>query len=495
VTLSYEELWQRVLQVRRALQAAGLERRDIILAQLPNWYEFVVLAVAAESAGVIFSFCPVQWGLRETTRALGLIRPALWFTTSRPRPGEDRSALIAAASNAWPSAASKVVLIRSPSTPGTTAYEDWCRADAATGGSGDMVGGSGLDPLEVAVTSGSTGDPKGVVHIHDSALAAIQSTIRRQEIDSVDVIHVAVPVGHTFGYFYGIRCALQATATLLLQEKWDALRMADLVAQHRATVSMGPSAFALDLLNLNARALVQFECLKLFTLAGDSVPGPVARRILEQLPFRLSRALGMTEFGHTVATDSRTPVDRVVDSLGTPQPEIDIRIANDAGQPLKQGNEGRILVRGPFLFAGYLTPEGVNENVLDESGFFDTGDLGYIDRDGCLHLTGRVSTVIRRGAETIPVAALEDLITQHPRVLHAVVVGLPEPRLGEIPVACVQTRDGRPVELAEVVAMFERAGITKKFWPADVKLFTDWPLGATGKIDRRLIVARLTGNR
>jgi non-ribosomal peptide synthetase component E (peptide arylation enzyme) len=491
ITLSYGELWRQVVECRAALRAGGVGRGDVILVQLPNWPEFVVVALAAESAGIIFSFCPIQWGLRETTRALNLIRPTLWVTTARPRPGDDRAALIAAVRAALLAARPQVILVRSPTLADNRAYEDWCRAAPSAWRDEDNDGGAGLMPLEVAVTSGSTGDPKGVVHVHDSALAAVQSTINRQGIGAADVIHLAVPVGHTFGYFYGVRCALQAGATLLLQEKWDAERMAELVARHRATVSLGPSAFALDLINLDAHARAALASLRLFTLAGDSVPAPVARRIMEQLPFRVSRALGMTEFGHAVATDAVTPRERIAESLGTAQPEMELRVVDDARRPLPAGTEGRIVVRGPFLFAGYLMLDGVNENVLDAEGFFDTGDLGYVEGEGYLHHAGRVAAVIRRGAETIPVSVLEDTLAAHPDVVHAVVVGMPDARLGEVPVACVQTHDGKPLRLTDIHALFARAGITKKFWPAELRLFDDWPLGPTGKIDRRLIIARL----
>src|ERR1700747_1785013 len=98
--VSYGGLWQRALQQAAAMRRAGLERGDIILVQLPNWHEFVTLAVAAETAGIVFAFCPVQWDLRETQRALRLTRPRLWYTTQHPRHDEDRAPLIAEVSAA-----------------------------------------------------------------------------------------------------------------------------------------------------------------------------------------------------------------------------------------------------------------------------------------------------------------------------------------------------------------------------------------------------------
>ena len=147
------------------------------------------------------------------------------------------------------------------------------------------------------------------------------------------------------------------------------------------------------------------------------------------------------------------------------------------------------MTSGPFLFAGYLSENALNQDVLDEGGFFDTGDLGSIDAAGFLRITGRVKHVIRRGAETIPAALLEDVVASHPDVVHAIVVGVPDQRLGEIPVACVQLRPDRQLALSDINRLLERERITRRFWPSELRIFKEWPIGATGKIDRRAIIA------
>lgn len=484
---TYDDLWREARRYAAAMTTAGLGPRDIALVQLPNWREFAALSVACELTRVVFAFCPIQWGLRETSTALALIRPRAWFTTTRPRAADDRSELIRAA---WGSTDSKpqLVLLRSDGLDCGRKAADWLAMATTVPADDQRDGGRGQDPLEIAVTSGSTGEPKGVLHVHDSALATVGSTIERQGIASTDVIHLAIPVGHTFGYFYGVRCALQARGTLVLQERWDAEDMLALARAHGVSVSLGPSAFLLDLLALPPAKLAALGGLRLFTHSGDSLPAPTARRAQDTLPFRISRALGMTEFGHTTSTDARTSTERAIDSLGTAQPEMEIAIADTDGKRLPANTEGRILVRGPFVFAGYLTRERLNEDVLDADGFFDTADLGFLDEAGCLHITGRVKNVIRRGAETIPVSFLEDVIAALPQVAHAVVVGMPDPRFGEAPVACVQLRASASLAYAELAAEFEARGVTKKFWPVRMELIDAWPIGPTGKIDRRMII-------
>jgi len=488
----YHDLWLRSLHLAEALRLSNVEPGDIVLVQLPNWREFVTLAVAAEAAGVVLAFCPIHWGSRETAGALALLRPRIWFTTTG---GEgNRTALFRRALESGV----LTVLVQSRETPaGAVRLEEWLApvrrpaADAAVGG------GAGLEPLEIAVTSGSAGEPKSVVHVHDTALAAVESTIRRQRIVATDVVHVAVPVCHTFGYFYGVRCALQAGASMVLQERWGARSMVQLTRAHGVTVSLGPSAFVLELLRGAVTYRQPLSRLRLFTHAGDSLPAPAMRRAIQELPFRISRAYGMTEFGHVTATDEETPLERCIDSVGSPQPEIEIRIADRLGVPLGPGSEGRILARGPFLFAGYLTQDLVDEDVFDHEGFFDTGDLGCLDEDGCLHITGRAGDVIRRGAETVPATLLEDLIATLPAVQHVVVVGVPDSRfgLGEIPIACVQLSSGSDLTLPEIEVLLTRHGVTRRFWPIGLRILDEWPLGPTGKIDRRAVLARVAQER
>ncbi|MDP6572292.1 MAG: AMP-binding protein [Rhodospirillales bacterium] len=486
-SLTYGELWEAALDGARALRGAGLRPGEIVLTQLPNWREYVIVLLASEVSGAVFSFCPIKWGARECARALDLLRPRLWVTCAEFL-GEGRIEIINAALEA---AAEPVepVLVRG----GAREYRAWSEvvdaAPAITEEEATANAGTGLYPLEIAVTSGTTGYPKGVVHAHDTALDTVQSTIDRQDITGDDVIHLALPVGHTFGYFYGVRCALQAGGTVLLQERWEPGRMAELARAHGVTVSLGTAAFIIDLLGAGADVRRALDDMWLFTQSGDALPGPVVERANKELPFRISRALGMTEFGHVTSTDAASPVERIFDSAGSAQAEIEIHIADEKGERLPPGREGRILVRGPAVCAGYLRPDGTIDDVVDDDGFFDTGDLGRLDEEGYLRITGRLKNLLRRGAETLPVADLEDVLSSHPNVVHSVIVGLPDARLGDLPIACVELRPGASLTMDDVREWFGGQGITRKFWPTDIHLVSDWPTGPTGKSDRRLLLA------
>ena len=203
----------------------------------------------------------------------------------------------------------------------------------------------------------------------------------------------------------------------------------------------------------------------------------------------------MTEFGHITSTDAQTPRERLIDSTGTPQQEIDVIIVDDNGHSLPPNEKGRILVKGPAVCAGYLLEDGTIMDVVDDSGFFDTGDLGLLDNENNLQVTGRSKNVLRRGAETVPIADLEKVLSSHPDVVHAVIVGLPDERLGELPLACIQLREDAELTIDDVQGLFSDQGITRKFWPVDIYVVMQCPTGPTGKIDNPFLIASYLENQ
>lgn len=479
--LTYSELWQEAVRCSSALNHANLQKGNIVLIQLPNWREFCSIMIACELANIIFAFCPITWGFRECSRAIKLLKPSIWITTDNDLK-EDRKELLESCRSEGHYDL-EVLLLRSSSS-GFKSWEDLVKkAPLLDNMKATRDSGVGLDPLEIAVTSGTTGDPKGVVHSHDTALLAVQSTINRQGISSNDVIHLALPVGHTFGYFYGVRCAFQASCTLVMQEKWDVNRMAKIVQETGGTIALGTAAFIIDIINAEKAVKNDLKSIWLFTQSGDNLTNPVIERAIKTLPFRVSRALGMTEFGHITSTDANTSDQKLISSTGSPQKEMEILIADNNGDPVLFDKPGRILVRGPSICAGYLQKSGEIIDVVDELGFFDTGDIGCLDAENFLRVTGRGKNVLRRGAETIPLTDLEEVLCSHPDIGHAVVVGIPDDRLGELPLACIQMRGSTKINISEIQLWFQKQGITRKFWPKDIHIVDCWPKGPTGKID------------
>lgn len=472
---TYAELAAATLRLASAYRSMGVGRGDVVIVQTYGDRRFVPAFLAAERLGAVVS--PLLPAIKGAAfRAIArLATPSLVVTTN------DRSTLYGLGATA--------VVTVSPSGGGA-AIDDLLDDRKPGGALPDPPGPREL--AELAFTSGTTDLPKGVLHTHATATAGILSTVSRQGIGPSDVVHVALPVGHNFGYFYGVRLGLHAGAHVVLQQRWNPDMMLDLCGRHGVTVSSGPPAFLVDLLACRSGWRGRLDSLRLFTCAGAKLEVDVAEAVVRNVPGRMSKAFGMTEVGHVCSTSPDAPPGKLLSTEGEPHPEIEMRVLGPAGTPLGRGEEGEIAFRGPFVMTGYHDDRFAE--AIDPAGFFRTGDLGYADADGYLVVTGRVKNMVIRGGENIPAERVERALVRHDLIEDAVVVGVPDRRLGERPVACVQAVSGFVPQVADLAAHLNHSGVPAIHWPEAVVMVDAIPRGATGKV-RRVDLRRWAADR
>ena len=459
---TYGELVHATESLAMHYRERGVEPGSVVVVQLAPTAGFVPAFLAAERLGAIVS--PVLPSLRGPSFGKLLERAAPSLVVTGNRLDRDEGA-----------SAGEVLIV---GDPGDDAFGQATRG--VPGASRLLPAAPGLDSIcELAFTSGTTGDPKGVLHTHGTATAGILSTAQRQRYTTDDVVHVSLPVAHNFGYFYGARIALHAGAMLVLQRRWSADEMLQLSERHGVTVSSGPPAYLYDLLEMAGSWRGRLDSLRLFTCAGAKLDADLAEAAVAELPGRLSRAFGMTELGHVCSTTAASPPEKVVNTEGAPHREIQMRITGADGERLAPGSEGMISFRGPFLMAGYHG--GSQEDAIDEEGFFATGDLGYADEQGYVVVTGRLKNLVIRGGENIPAETVERAIASHPGIDEAVVVAAPDARLGERPVACIS---GLAIDLADLSEFLDGAGVPAIHRPEAVLVLGQIPRTETGKVRR-----------
>ncbi len=483
-SLNYGELLTAADRMAANLLALGLRRGDVVSAQLPNWSEFVVLLLAVERFGAVLNPITTILREREVGEILRLGRSRCLVVPSAFR-GFGHAEMAVGLRERLPTL-EHIVVARGPATDGALSWEALERDPGAgpeIGRALDLLGPSANDVTELAFTSGTTGMPKGVMHTHNTAHCTVGSTLRRQQLGASDVIHVALPVGHNAGYFYGVRLALQSGATLVLQESWDPLEASRLIEFHGVTFTMGATTHLLDLLECAKRGERDLRSLRVYMCGGASIPPAVAERAVRELPGRFCPVFGMTEHGHSTGTDEATPLEKMLTTDGSFQPEMEARLVDDRGEVLPSGSEGRLQLRGPFNFVGYVQGRAFTAPFFD-GDFFDTGDIGVIDADGYLRITGRAKDLIIRGGENIPVKELEDLLAAHPAVREVAIVGVPDPRLGERAVACVRLWEGAALDLDGVRGHLEALHVTRHFWPEGLVICDQLPRTPAGKIQK-----------
>lgn len=476
--LTYGALHDVALRCATGLQQSGVRPGDVVAVQLPPVAEFVPTVLAIERLGAVVMPVIPRLDAGALAAALGAGAPAAIVTVGqagRHRPAQTVGRLLD--DGASPRGAALFVVGDGPRPQGARRWQE-LTVDAA-----DRLPDppSADDLAEIVFTSGTTGSPKGVLHTHNTSLSGIRSNIARQRIGPDDVVHVVLPVGHNFGYFYGVRIALAAGATIVLQRRWDPERMLQLCGKHRVTVSAGTPTHLSDLLQVEDAWRGRLDALRLFTCSGAPLPRDLAATAIEQLPGRLSTAFGMSELGHATATGPDDPPDKTVTTVGRPQPEMQVHIASPDDT---DHHAGAITFRGPFLFVGYADDPDATEAAFTADGFFRTGDLGVLDGDGYLIVRGRLKETIIRGGENIPVADVESALRGHPAVADVAVVGAPDDRLGQRPVACIVPQPDQTLGLADLHHHLQDQRIAQLYWPEALQIVERIPRNPTGKILR-----------
>jgi acyl-CoA synthetase (AMP-forming)/AMP-acid ligase II len=318
--------------------------------------------------------------------------------------------------------------------------------------------------------------------------------ITGQQLTSDDVFHMASTVGHHSGFEWGVRLALHLGARLVLQEVWDPAVFVRLIETERITFSLGATPFLADTLrapNLAEHDLSSFRC---FVCGGAPIPRPLAEEAGRHLPCRLVPVWGMTENSAVTAVLPGDPPEKIVSTDGRAYPGMEVTVCDALGAPLLPGQEGDLYARGAFMFAGYLQGRRLTEQSFTPDGWFATGDRAVMDAAGYIRITGRSKDIIIRGGENLPVKEIEDVLLRHPLVRSVALVGVPDPRLGEIACACIIPEPGHSLTLEAVRAFLANEQVTRSFWPERLEVMPEFPMTPSGKVQkfrlRELVTAR-----
>ncbi|MEJ5254102.1 MAG: AMP-binding protein [Acidimicrobiales bacterium] len=330
------------------------------------------------------------------------------------------------------------------------------------------------DDAVVLFTAGSTGTPKGVRHTHRSLVYKARLMVAVHGLQAEDVVLMPAPLAHISGLLNGILVPGAAGMSSVPMARWSATEALDLIERHRVSFMVGPPTFFVDLMEVPGFGADRVASLRLISSGGAGVAPTFVDRATEQLGAVVKRSYGSTE-APTVATavDGDDPaLARIHDghAVGEARLQLDER--------------GQLLVRGPELFAGYLSPEQTRATMTPD-GWFQTGDIATISSDGWLTITGRAKELIIRGGENISITEVEQVLEAHPDVVRAAVLGEPDDRLGERVVAIVVAR--RSFDLHTCQGWFAQRGVARFKTPERVVLVDELPVTPTGKLDRQAL--------
>jgi cyclohexanecarboxylate-CoA ligase len=481
--VTFRGLDATVARIAGALRGMGVGRGDVVAVQLPNWLEFVATSLACCRVGATLN--PLMPILRE--RELGFmlkLSETKVFIVPRTFRGHDFAKMARGLRDAVPTLKHVVVV----DEDGADGFERRMLWDGIAAVPAPSPGQPGAlhpdDPAVLMFTSGTTGEPKGVVHSANTLLSSVNAMAERFRLTPDDVLMVVSPVAHMIGYAASVTLALRMGATMVLQDTWEPRSGVAAMAAEGVTFTAGTPPFLADLCDAVAKAPARPDRLRLFLCAGAPIPPVLVKRAASEAGITVCAIWGMTEVLAATMTEPERCAEKAPTSDGRALEGMEVKVVDLDGKALPAGKPGRLLVRGSMRCLGYYKrPEQFR---LDPEGWLDSGDLATMDPEGYLRITGRVKDVLIRGGENVPVVEIEALICEHPAVAAVAIVGFPDRRLGERACAFVVPRDGTAngLDLAAIQAFLAEKKVAKPYWPERVEVVKDLPRTPTGKTQK-----------
>jgi HIP---CoA ligase len=481
--LSFRQLADRADEVTRALLASGIGAGDRVAIWAHNTAEWVLAALGAYGTGAIVVTVNTRFKGSEAAYILERSEARLLFTVNGFLD-TDYVALLDAAGR--PDCIEEIVVLQGEPTGGAVPWADLVgRADrvdpARSRASREAIGPQ--DPSDILFTSGTTGKPKGAVLGHEASVRVFTDWAEIVGLRADDRYLIINPFFHSFGLKAGILACLIAGATILPHPVFDVPSVMRRVEEERITMLPGPPAIYQTILDHPDLDAFDLSTLRLAVTGAATVPVEMIRRMREELTFKTI----VTGYGLTETTGTATmcrhddPLEVIANTAGRAIPGVEVLVVDGKGVEVPRGEPGEVVVRGYNVMQGYFADPEATAATIDEDGWLHTGDVAVMDADGNVRITDRTKDMFITGGFNAYPAEIEGMIMRHPAVSQVAVIGVPDPRLGEVAKAFVVLRPDTAFDEGEFLAWC-RAEMANYKAPRSVGVLDALPLNASGKV-------------
>ncbi|MBW0168796.1 MAG: AMP-binding protein [Hydrogenophaga sp.] len=500
VRWSWTELLRRSDALAAGLLALGLEPGDRVGIWAPNCAEWTLMQFATARAGLILVNINPAYRSNELAYALNkvsckalVLAPALKSSNyieilrslapelDAQAPGQLQAAALPHLR--W------AIRLGEERTAGMLAFDDV----PALAGAAERAQLAAIaarlrptDPINIQFTSGTTGFPKGATLTHRNILNNGFFVGEAIRLTPQDRLCIPVPLYHCFGMVMGnLACVTHGCAMVYPSEAFDPLAVLHTVQAERCTALYGVPTMFIAVLDHPLFSTIDLSSLRTGIMAGSPCPIEVMKRVQSQMHMHeVTIAYGMTETS-PVSTQSAVddPVDRRVSTVGRVQPHLEVQIVDTDNRVVPRGVVGELCTRGYSVMLGYWDDAEKTREAIDAEGWMHTGDLATMDAEGYVNIVGRLKDMVIRGGENVYPREVEEFYYRHPKVQDVQVVGVPDPRFGEVLCACVVLKAGEkatPQELQD----FARGQIAHYKVPAYFEFVDAFPMTITGKIQK-----------
>lgn len=492
-SMTVTELWNESLALAVSLRRQGLGTGDIVALHLPNWHEYQVVHLALCVLGAVMLPVSPIFRKRDVARQVELAQPAAivvpaafgdfdyigMATELRAEHPSLRTILAVGETSGRPDVLAVAELIAQGGA-------DALASERERAGRGALA--KPVDELMLLnFTSGTTGEPKGVMHSSVTTMSSVQACADRLELREGERILIPSTLGHAGGYLNGLYMPLHLRATVHYLDVWDVSFALQIIQGERITYGPIMPPHLTDLVDHPRLGETDISSWRTARVSGSAIPRAMLQGFQDQLPtLKLCPGWGMTEVFYATCAGPGDPEQKRLWTDGRLLDDYQLQVRDAALESqLPLGEAGEIVMRAPSQCLGYFQRQELTRAAWTEDGWFKTGDVGALDAEGYLSIVGRSKDLVVRGSENVPVVEVEHLLMEHPSVQSVAVIGVPDRRLGEKVCAVVTFREGQPAfSLEEMRAYLAEAGLTRQFIPELLVPVAQLPTTAVGKVKK-----------
>jgi non-ribosomal peptide synthetase component E (peptide arylation enzyme) len=480
--ITFGALKDKVERCAAFLRRIGIKRGDVVTIQLPNRIAFPIVFFSLELIGAIVNKVNPDFRVRELDYILRFSGSRA-FVCPASFKGFDYVGMARQLRDAIPEL--EHVVVSGAAVDGEWNLEQGI-AESQPLAPADRVRMSADEVFRMAFTSGTTGNPKCVLHSFNTTLPAVRQINADMGVTEREVQLVYLPVCLNWGYLCLLQAIVSGSGAVLL-ERFSAKAALELIQRERVTYIATAPASIVAMLNEPGLAGYDVASLRVVITGGASAAIETIRDYQARMPGHLIELYGMLETGfHTYTRFSDDPA-KVNGTIGRVVSSMDLKILDEPGREVAKGEVGEIAALGPSVHLGYHANAAANEEAFTTDGWFRTGDLGrVVDAAGNVEIVGRRKEIINRGGKKFFPREVEEVLYTHPKVMHAAMVGVADQRLGERNCLCVIPKAGQEVTLAEMIAHLKGQVADYKL-PEEMHIVEELPFTATGKLRRHVL--------
>jgi long-chain acyl-CoA synthetase len=466
VTVTFEQLDEASARAAALLKAQGVEPGDRVGIMLPNVPYFAIAYYGVLRAGGVVVPMNVLLKGREVSFYLTDPGAKLMFAWHDFAEAADKGAEEAGA---------EVITVKPGEFEKLLGEHEPDREVAERDGS---------DTAVILYTSGTTGKPKGAELTHDNLKRNAEVASRLGEVSEEDVLLGALPLFHSFGQTCGLNAGVYTGACLSMIPRFDPAKALEIIQRDKVTLFQGVPTMYTAMLGLDDRDSYDVSSLRSCMSGGAAMPVEVMRGFEEAFGCKVLEGYGLSETS-PVASFNHPDRERKPGSIGTPIEGVEMKVVDEDGKDVEQGEVGEIVIKGHNVMKGYWDREEATTEAIKD-GWFYTGDMGKVDEDGYFFIVDRKKEMIIRGGYNVYPREIEEVLYEHPAVAEAAVVGVPDDSMGEEVGAAIALKKGEEVSEDEL-RDFVKNEVANYKYPRRIWFVDELPKGPTGKILKREI--------